>query len=705
MRRPENEGLTALAVALALLVAGSASAQEAPGGVEVSELDIEELLDPRIGAVSLHEELASEAPASTFVLTREDLRTHGFRTLAEALRSVPGLFTYSDGFYQYVGFRGIGLLLDYTVRTLVLVDGHPLNNSLGQVENAFGPDFLVPLAAVERIEVVKGPVGGVYGPAAFLGVVNVVTTSPGSGRAGGYVGSDASQGKAIAGTASATASAVAGAFAFSAAAEGNWTRGYDWTYRELVGAVDRPAPPGGSVADLDFGDSAKAYLRATWGALAAQGGCSRWYRGLPSAPYSVRIGDRRNHEESESCFAQLGFEVPVSGALTLSGRAAHDVIRYRDRLIYDDPNADGGGDVGPFRDYGRDGWTSAELRLRWAPNLPVSGTLGATVERHRAVLDAWAEKLPSLAEDPENGLGAGPNRKAFTTLNAYLLGEWRPVDGLTLHAGVTAYHHSIFGGRVTPKGAAIWRSSKRDTLKAIYSEGFRAPSASEAFFDDVIDYIPNLRLRPETVRSAELAWERRIGSSMSLYVNGFTARYGGLIRVSTVPRPGLVGPPDPTNPADYRQQARNGSPFGAHGVEVGARVRHGRLGEAFGGMTWQHATGAEPANTAGWTANLAVSSRALWAPLSVGARIALVGPRRKEEAALPPGTQATVGTQIRLDLSTTLEVSGVRGLRVEAGVQNVFDAETLHPVANDFAPLTQMAEPPLTLRLGVRFER
>ena len=100
-----------LACALALAPAFGA-AQVMRGPVEMGDLDIDALLDPRVAAVSLHEEQASAAPASVFVLTQDDLRSHGFRTLAEALRSVPGLFTYSDGFYQYAGFRGVGLLVE-----------------------------------------------------------------------------------------------------------------------------------------------------------------------------------------------------------------------------------------------------------------------------------------------------------------------------------------------------------------------------------------------------------------------------------------------------------------------------------------------------------------------------------------------------------------------------------------------------------------
>lgn len=694
--------LRLLACGLALATSAQARAQGVGGPVEIGDLDLDGLLDPQVAAVSLHEEQASSAPASVFVLTREDLQAHGFRTLAEALRSVPGLFTYSDGFYQYVGFRGVGLLVDYTVRTLVLVDGHPLNNSLGQAENGFGLDLLVPLAVVERIEVVKGPVGSVYGPAAFLGVVNVVTRSgTADSRIEASAGSQAAQGRLVAHDVALAGSARVGGIAITVGAQGTWTPGYTWAFPELASASDRPAPAGGRVAGMDFGDAQKVYVRAGWEGLSLQAGCGHWFRGLPSAPYSTIIGDRRNREETLGCFGQFGLERKVGAGLVLSARLSHDFFDYQDLLGYEAPP----GDVGPFRDYGRDSWLTANVQARWQAAPALLATFGVTADRHRTRLEAFAEQIPTLVEDPVDGLGVGPIRKTFFTVNAYALAEWQLLPSLALHGGLTAYRHEVFGSRLTPRAAAIWRSSPSDTLKALYTEGFRAPSASEAFFDDTLDYIPNLALRPETARAGELAWERRIGSTAALFASAFVARYGGLIRVETVPRPGLVGPPDPQNPSDFRQQARNGGSFGVQGVELGGRFRLGRLADGYGGVCLQARIGDAPPNTPAVTANLALASRALWRPLSLAVRGYAIGPRRKDTAALLPGRSPTVGAQLRLDATAALDVPGLAGLTVEAGVLNLLDGRVLHPVANDFAPITQMAEPPITARLLLRYRR
>lgn len=705
MRTTNADRLLQIACVILLLAPAPGAAQTPGGSIEIGDLDLEALLDPRIASVSLHEEQASAAPASVFVLTRSDLRAHGFQTLSEALRSVPGLFTYSDGFYQYVGVRGVGLLLDYTLRTLVLIDGHPLNNSLGEAENSFGPDLLVPLSMVDRIEVVKGPVGSVYGPAAFLGVVNVVTGKPGTSDGEAAASTRAAQGRTVASTLTASGSTDLGGLSVSVGGEATWTPGYTRTYPELALGTDRPSPAGGRVAGMDFGDAQKAYLRAGWNDFAMQGGCGHWFRGLPSAPYSTIIGDRRNHEDTLNCFGQVALERTVSPGLVLSGRLSQDWFVYRDLLAYEDPQAGGGGDVGPFRDYGRDEWTSLNLQARWQVAPTLLATVGATGEHHRTVLDAWAELIPLLTVDPVNGLGLGPIRHSFSTINGYLLAEWKPAPTFTLHAGLTAYRHEIFGSRLTPRAAAVWHPTAGDTLKAIYTEGFRAPSASEAFFDDSLDYIPNLGLVPETARSGELVWERRIGSVLALSASAFAAEYDHLIRVETVPAPGLGRPPDPANPKDFRQQARNGDRFAVRGVELGGRLRLAERLEAYGGVSVQDPTGDTPPNTSKVTANLAVSTRSPWRPLRLSLRAYLLGPRPKDITALLPGQTTSVGAQVRVDATAALDVPGVNGLMIEASVLNLLDSAVLHPVPNDFAPLTQMSETPITAQVTIRFSR
>ncbi|MBK9515962.1 MAG: TonB-dependent receptor [Anaeromyxobacter sp.] len=701
---PPDRRLAAAAAALALALAPAPVRSGVPeDAVEVGDLDLEALLDPNLAAASLHEERSSAAPAAVFVLTSEDLRAGGFRTLSEALRTVPGLFTYSDGFYQYAGVRGTGLLVDYTTRLLVLIDGHPVNNTLGIGENSLGPDLPVPLGLVERIEVVKGPAGGVYGPTAFLGVVNVVTLRGSSPGWAASVDTTLAQGGALGGRISGGGTGVVGGWQVTAGVEAEQSHGFAWTYPELAASTDRPAPPGGVVAGVDQWSAQRAYLRAARHDLELRAGCARWRRGLPSAPYSSIILDERNQVETQACFAQLGVEQPLGERAGIALRLGVDHFAYRDYYAYEPPGQGQGGGTGPFRDHGTDDWLSADVRLRWSLAAPWSFTLGATGEAHDTTQLSQADLIPPLSVDPVNGLGVGTIRASYLTLNTYALAEWEVAAGVVLHGSLSWFWHELFGQRVSPRAALVWRPTPRARVKAIYSEGFRPPTAAEAFFDDEVFFIPNPDVRPETVRSAELRYEHRVAAGVALGLSLFRNHYQDLIVTATVPAPGVPNP-DPANPSDFRQQSVNSGSFQVLGGELGVEVNVEGTLRAYGGVSLQQASSGRP-NFPAVTGNLAVASRAPWRPLTLSLLAAFTGRRDKDPVALAPGVKPEVGPALRLDARAVLEVPGAPGLTVEAGLANLLDSVVLHPAPQDFAPLTELPEPPRTFRLGLRYQR
>ena len=211
---------------------------------DIRAVELADLLDHPIRAVSLGEQRLSETPAAAVVLTAEDLRAFGFRTLAEALATVPGVFAYHDDFFPAVGVRGLGPLMDYGTRLLVMVDGHPLNDSLGLGGSLVGRDFPVPIGAVKRIEVVKGPVGSLYGPSAFFGVVNVVTADP-DDRASSVRGAGEAGGGAPAGDGGFVLTTSAGELGVTASAELRGARGARLTLPELLVPVEGRETPAG----------------------------------------------------------------------------------------------------------------------------------------------------------------------------------------------------------------------------------------------------------------------------------------------------------------------------------------------------------------------------------------------------------------------------------------------------------------------------
>ena len=83
------------------------------------ELTLEQLLETTVTSASKYEQKESEVAAAVTVITREQIRAYGWRTLAAALASLPGFFLTYDRQYTYVGARGFGLPGDYNTRIML----------------------------------------------------------------------------------------------------------------------------------------------------------------------------------------------------------------------------------------------------------------------------------------------------------------------------------------------------------------------------------------------------------------------------------------------------------------------------------------------------------------------------------------------------------------------------------------------------------
>ncbi len=673
----------------ALLLAPPARAQVSGAPPDLSEVPLEALLDLDVEAVALQEEQAATAAASVVVVTGQELRDQGHRTLQEALRGVPGLFTYRDDLFPSVGVRGLGLPGDYTTRLLVLLDGHPLDNSVGIGESYLGRDLPVPLAAVDRIEVIKGPVGSVYGPTAFLGVVNVVTRHRADGGEA-RLGGEAAQGRPRGGDAVAWHGATAGPLHLLVAAEAAGSRGVDWTFPELVGAADRPAPPGGRVAGADRSAAGSGYLRLDWQGLSLAGACASDDRGLPSAPYSAILGATGTRVSTRTCFVDAAGTWAVGSGVSLFARAAYDDFDYRDRFAYDPPPDS----YGTYKDLGTDRWATAEGRATWRPSPGVLLVGGATAQRHATRQRAWS------VDDP--GVGSGRIDKDFSIVGAYLLAEVEPSARLRLHGGLTFTDHSIFGHRFSPKLAAVWSPTAGDAVKAILSTGLRAPTMSEANFEDGTDYLANPALRPERVRSAELAWEHRLGGGAALTAALFASRYDDLIQFVTVPAPGLPGPPDPAVPSDWRAQGLNVAHLSTWGGELSGVVRRGRRLTLTAGLSAQGTDWSPRANFPALTGAATVAARPWWDRLQLLGRVAFQSARDKDPSTVLPGTRPRLPAAAVVDLGANLDLPGPGRLSLQALLLNALSAAAPSPAVGDFAPVTEFPQPPRTLRLVLR---
>lgn len=164
----------AIAVAVRFIPACAAEPQPDPQALGAMSLD--QLMQMRIDTVygaSKYEQRVTQAPASVTILTAEDFRRFGYRTLADALTSMRGLYVSDDRNYSYLGTRGFLRPGDYNSRILLLIDGHRINDGVYDAAY-FGHEGLVSADMIERVEFVRGPSSSIYGSSAFFGIVNVV---------------------------------------------------------------------------------------------------------------------------------------------------------------------------------------------------------------------------------------------------------------------------------------------------------------------------------------------------------------------------------------------------------------------------------------------------------------------------------------------------------------------------------------------------
>ncbi|MBZ4423145.1 TonB-dependent siderophore receptor [Myxococcus sp. RHSTA-1-4] len=155
--------------------------EETPGSL--SELSLEELMQVEIVTPTKQPQTLEQAPAIVSVITRDEIVTWGYRSVAEALEHVPGFYMIRDFVTPNLGVRGLSAGHRAYNRVIkVLVNGQP-TTFRADGTNFLGPEF-IPIQTVERIEAVRGPASALYGANAYLAVVNVITRRPAAGRVG-----------------------------------------------------------------------------------------------------------------------------------------------------------------------------------------------------------------------------------------------------------------------------------------------------------------------------------------------------------------------------------------------------------------------------------------------------------------------------------------------------------------------------------------
>ncbi len=444
-----------------------------------------------VGAAKREQTLGNVASAVT-VISADRIRRFGYRTVAEAVAALAGIFISDDRLQQRMGIRGFQLLGDFNTRVLVLVDGASVNEGWGSLSGV-GYDAPIALDEVARIEIIRGPVSSLYGTSAFFGIVNIVTrTAAELPRAWGRVG----MGSIGGGT-------------FGA----GFARGT--INQQVRGSVSGTLRAGETLNVPDIGqnishDGASQLAATLVGAYQGTFGQIRAFRYRRESPFAPYDADpARGYTSYNTLLMSEGGHVrSLTDRLRVSGRGYFSAYRFNDSV----PKVN---EPSNFVTIGDTQSLGAEVRARY--EIVANGKFGSTV----GVESTFYRTRSRARYEPSAGRTSINIPVNFNIAAAYAELDGSPTSWLGFTAGVRGDRHSLLENRLSPRAALFLSKKDRFGAKLIYAEGFRNPSMFEGFFDDGEDYKANPNIRAETIRSSEVVLWARPVSGLSARISGY----------------------------------------------------------------------------------------------------------------------------------------------------------------------------------------
>lgn len=479
----------------------------AQGADTLAALSLEELTSLAVSGASRFTQRLTEAPSNVTLVTSEDIRTFGYRTLADVLRSVRGVTVGSDRAYSYAGVRGFARPGDLNTRVLLLIDGHRYTDGVFQQSLLLGTEGLIDVDLIERVEFIPGPGSALYGSNAFFGVVNVITKKPGEFRNGMLATSVASH----------DTYEAKGVLTGKADSGLEWLASYS-RYRSLGDDLHYPefsAINNGVAQGLDHDNSHRAFGKLVWGPFMLELSHLQREKGLPGAPFGIQFNEPSAAFNDTIGFADLRYQDNLGDTFNVSARLYAGDYEYEGILPFDLPPTVINHDTAHSRWWGVEGaatWNGMEdHRLTTGfeyENNPVQDQFNADLDPPAVYLD---------------------DRRSSSRFGLYIQDEWRLAADWIVNMGLRHDAYSEFGGSTNPRLALVHQRGA-DTYKLLYGSAFRAPSAFEVYYQDGgVSQLSNPDLQPETIQTWEFSWGRRWGLPLHTLVDIYRYRIEDLI--------------------------------------------------------------------------------------------------------------------------------------------------------------------------------
>ena len=541
---------------------GDEPAEEEPPEEEADDDEsLEALLDERVVTTATRSsERASSAPSTIYTITQRDLQMYGMRAIDEAL-SFLGIGVYTQRHRDYASGSDVGvqgqMIRSGNVRVLVLLDGHVLNfQDIGQI--SLNEGLGVPLEAIDHIEVMLGPGSVIYGSNAMAAVIQIITnagttrptvrviaelgfalptdenrdltdpTAPGNRMGLRYrFGASASTGFSLFGS--------NGTFAI----HGEWLEDLSESFRvpRLVSEDDFDPNTDGSAwggPGTSTTQAPSVIVRGRLGDFQLSLMANHMNRSMPfTGVYS--LPDSR--EARDAYRLDFSHRAIISPEVSLQTRFYADLTTWSEQATFTRPVYCLPEQIDGCRfehsSTSRSAGLEQTMQIDWTLDGAFATMIGYDVRgRHMTARSAdYSDAVTHQAPLAQRL----PFAERVTALGAVFAQQIiRPIEWLTFNLGARLDADSTFGARLSPRGAVVVTPVEGTTVRASYSEAFRAPTAYELTEIDPTYRLAPQSLRPEVVRNVELEWQQRI-EWFTFSARGFAAFYEDLIDFQAIP--------------------------------------------------------------------------------------------------------------------------------------------------------------------------
>lgn len=404
-----------------------------------TQLDGTTLIDVVVSATGF-EQNVKDAPASISVIPRQEIEKGSFHDLTDALRSTQGVTVTGTAGEQDIYMRGLP-----GQYTLILIDGKRMNTRESRVNgnSGFEQSFIPPASAIERIEVIRGPMSSLYGSDAMGGVINIITRKvaekwTGSITVDGTANEHSSYGNSYSGTYYAAGPLQPGVIGLQM-----WGRAFKREEDRITGGTPEKK-------EHDFNGRVTITPNENHD-LTFEAGTTRLKRVTSMDSKSYNVNDR-NH---------LSFSYTGRWGWTTSEFSVLQETAKRESWTWNDKT---------------NGYDQS-ARAPYVRNTVYDGKFTTPFEffgNHTLV--SGGQYIETKLTDQNPGKRSTTNYQFGVEQWAlFLEDEWWLTDALALTGGLRMDHHEIYGTHWSPRAYAVWHATDNFTIKGGVSTGFRAP--------------------------------------------------------------------------------------------------------------------------------------------------------------------------------------------------------------------------------------